>query len=78
MSGGDAEEARAELRKPLIQTGSWYRLVNPNAAAASTTSSTVNVMGRRQSSIFSSMVNIKDSAISIVFCVLIVALGPIQ
>ncbi|KAJ8443685.1 hypothetical protein Cgig2_019667 [Carnegiea gigantea] len=39
--------------------------MNPNAAAASTTSSMVSAMGRRQSSIFSSMVNIKDSAISI-------------
>uniref|UniRef100_A0A2P2LFF2 Sugar transporter ERD6-like 6 n=1 Tax=Rhizophora mucronata TaxID=61149 RepID=A0A2P2LFF2_RHIMU len=57
----DSDEGRAEIRKPFLHTGSWYR------------------MGSRQSSLMggSSQV-IRDSSISVVACVLIVALGPIQ
>ncbi|EXB37263.1 Sugar transporter ERD6-like 6 [Morus notabilis] len=50
------------LRKPFIHTGSWYR------------------MGSRQSSsiISSSAQVLRDGSVSVVLCVLIVALGPIQ
>ncbi|GAB2222550.1 hypothetical protein Droror1_Dr00016668 [Drosera rotundifolia] len=51
----------ADLRKPFLHTGSWYR------------------MGSRQSSIMgSSQVLREESSVSVVACVLIVALGPIQ
>ncbi|KAF9619511.1 hypothetical protein IFM89_007259 [Coptis chinensis] len=68
MSFRDEEDgSNKELKKPFLHTGSWYR------------------MGSRQSSMMdrlgSSMMNtgaIRDSAVSVVFCVLIVALGPIQ
>ncbi|KAF8051968.1 hypothetical protein N665_1634s0006 [Sinapis alba] len=56
----DTEEARNDLRKPFIHTGSWYR------------------MGSRQSSMMGSSQVIRDSSISVLACVLIVALGPIQ
>ncbi|KAK1389337.1 MFS transporter, SP family, solute carrier family 2 (Facilitated glucose transporter), member 8 [Heracleum sosnowskyi] len=49
-----------DLRKPLLHTGSWYR------------------MGSRQSSMMGSSQAIRDSSISVLACVLIVALGPIQ
>ncbi|KAL8087780.1 hypothetical protein AgCh_037795 [Apium graveolens] len=49
-----------DLRKPLLHTGSWYR------------------MGSRQSSIMGSSQAIRDGSISVLACVLIVALGPIQ
>ncbi|KAJ1415319.1 Sugar/inositol transporter [Sesbania bispinosa] len=57
----DSEDGR-ELRKPFLNTGSWYR------------------MGSRQSSIMasSSQKVMRDASISVLFCVLIVALGPIQ
>ncbi|KAI9113144.1 hypothetical protein K1719_015669 [Acacia pycnantha] len=55
----DSDETR-DLRKPFLQTGSWYR------------------MSSRQSSLMGSSQAIRDSAISVVACVLIVALGPIQ
>ncbi|EEF40829.1 sugar transporter ERD6-like 6 [Ricinus communis] len=49
------------VRKPLLHTGSWYR------------------MSSRQSSMMgSSSQYIRDGAVSVVLCVLIVALGPIQ
>lgn len=49
------------LRKPLLHTGSWYRM-----------------SGLRQSSVMSSSAQILRESISVYFCVLIVALGPIQ
>ncbi|XP_073122853.1 sugar transporter ERD6-like 6 isoform X2 [Henckelia pumila] len=51
------------LRKPLLHTGSWYRMAG---------------MGSRQSSIMGSSINIIRESISIFLCVFIVALGPIQ
>ncbi|XVE94705.1 hypothetical protein REPUB_Repub02eG0031800 [Reevesia pubescens] len=57
----DSEDARGDLRKPFLHTGSWYR------------------MGSRMgSSMLSSSQAIRDSSISVLACVLIVALGPIQ
>ncbi|KAL8145032.1 hypothetical protein AgCh_003306 [Apium graveolens] len=49
-----------DLRKPLLHTGSWYR------------------MSSRQSSMLGSSQAIRDSSISVLACVLIVALGPIH
>ena len=79
MNGGDAEDARAELKKPFLHTGSWYRM-NPNSAGKDPISSfgSGSMMPSRQSSLFGSIANMKESAISIVFCVFVVALGPIQ
>ncbi|XP_044475228.1 sugar transporter ERD6-like 6 [Mangifera indica] len=54
------ETEDGNLRKPLLHTGSWYR------------------MGSRQTSIMGSSKVIRESSISVVACVLIVALGPIQ
>ncbi|CAF2061002.1 unnamed protein product [Brassica oleracea] len=59
-SRDETEEARNELRRPFMHTGSWYR------------------MGSRQSSMMGSSQVIKDSSISVLACVLIIALGPIQ
>ncbi|KAG2321228.1 hypothetical protein Bca52824_014441 [Brassica carinata] len=59
-SRDDTEEGRNALRRPLLHTGSWYR------------------MGSRQSSMLESSLFIRDSSISVLACVLIVALGPIQ
>ncbi|CAH8363968.1 unnamed protein product [Eruca vesicaria subsp. sativa] len=59
-SRDDTEEARNDLRRPFIHTGSWYR------------------MGSRQSSMMGSSQVIKDNSISVLACVLIIALGPIQ
>ncbi|KAJ8439748.1 hypothetical protein Cgig2_009572 [Carnegiea gigantea] len=77
MSSSDAEEARAELRKPFLHTGSWYRMSAGGGGGGGATASMV-MMGPRQSSIFGSVANLRESAVSIVFCVLVVALGPIQ
>ncbi|XP_074302606.1 sugar transporter ERD6-like 6 isoform X4 [Silene latifolia] len=80
MNSGDAEDPRADLKKPFLHTGSWYRM-NPTASGTGKdpmTSGSTIFLGSRQSSIFGSVTNLRDSAVSIVFCVLVVALGPIQ
>ncbi|KAL7141787.1 hypothetical protein ABFS83_08G077200 [Erythranthe nasuta] len=51
------------IRKPLLHTGSWYRMSG---------------MGSWQSSIMGSSVQIIRESISVFLCVFIVALGPIQ
>lgn len=57
----DSNEEGRDLKKPLLHTGSWYR------------------MASRQSSLMTaSQMMIRESSISVVACVLIVALGPIQ
>nr|XP_043605968.1 sugar transporter ERD6-like 6 [Erigeron canadensis] len=53
-------KAAADLKKPFLHTGSWYR------------------MGSRQSSMMTSSQMIRDRSVSVLACVLIVALGPIQ
>lgn len=62
MSFRDDNEEAANLRKPFLHTGSWYK------------------MGSRQSSsiMSSSAQMLRDGSVSVVFCVLVVALGPIQ
>ncbi|KAL1316426.1 hypothetical protein HN51_068618 [Arachis hypogaea] len=56
------EDGNKELRKPFLHNGSWYKM-----------------LGSRQSSIIGSSIQVvRDSSVSILFCVLIVALGPIQ
>ncbi|XP_051140416.1 sugar transporter ERD6-like 6 isoform X2 [Andrographis paniculata] len=58
-----SEVAEDGLRKPLLHTGSWYRMSG---------------MGSRQSSIMGSSMNLMRESISVFFCVSVVALGPIQ
>ncbi|KAF6166674.1 hypothetical protein GIB67_005536 [Kingdonia uniflora] len=65
MSFRDSEnEDGRDVRKPFLHTGSWYR------------------MNSRQSSMMerlgSSAQVVRDSSVSVVLCVMIVALGPIQ
>ncbi|KAK9129863.1 hypothetical protein Sjap_010350 [Stephania japonica] len=63
MSFREESEEGRDLRKPFLHTGSWYR------------------MGSRQSSLMEKLGSsqfIRDGSISVVLCVLIVALGPIQ
>ncbi|XP_052202895.1 sugar transporter ERD6-like 6 [Diospyros lotus] len=57
---GSGSGSGRDLRKPFLNTGSWYR------------------MGSRQSSLMTSSQAIRDSSVSVLACVLIVALGPIQ
>ncbi|KAL8166071.1 hypothetical protein V2J09_007570 [Rumex salicifolius] len=64
-SNSDNEAAAGDLRKPFLHTGSWYRM-------------SASGMGSRQSSMMGSAAAIRESAVSVVACVLIVALGPIQ
>ncbi|OMO75114.1 Sugar/inositol transporter [Corchorus olitorius] len=58
----DTEDGR-DLRKPFLHTGSWYRM---------------GMGSRMGSSMLGSSQAIRDSSISVVACVMIVALGPIQ
>ncbi|GKE28349.1 hypothetical protein Tco_1443733, partial [Tanacetum coccineum] len=51
------------LKKPLLHTGSWYRMAG---------------MSSRQSSMLGSSAQILRESVSIFLCVSIVALGPIQ
>ncbi|KAL6011334.1 hypothetical protein ACLOJK_001780 [Asimina triloba] len=64
MSFTEENEERADLRKPFLHTGSWYRM-------GSRQSSLLEKLG-------SSTQVIRDSSVSVVVCTLIVALGPIQ
>ncbi|XVF73748.1 hypothetical protein PTKIN_Ptkin13bG0007200 [Pterospermum kingtungense] len=59
----DSEDGRGDLRKPFLHTGSWYRM---------------GMDSRMGSSMLGSSQAIRDSSISVLACVLIVALGPIQ
>lgn len=56
----EIEDVMGDLKKPFLQTGSWYR------------------MGSRQPSLMGSAQAIRDNSISVLACVLIVALGSIQ
>ncbi|CAA2955055.1 sugar transporter ERD6-like 6 [Olea europaea subsp. europaea] len=56
----EIEDVMGDLKKPFLQTGSWYR------------------MGSRQPSLMGSAQAISDNSISVLACVLIVALGSIQ
>ncbi|KAL9229872.1 hypothetical protein vseg_005291 [Gypsophila vaccaria] len=78
MNGGDAEEGRGELKKPFLHTGSWYRMNPSGPGKDPMLAGSSMAIGSRQSSIFGSVANLRDSAVSIVFCVLVVALGPVQ
>ncbi|KAJ3704312.1 hypothetical protein LUZ61_008017 [Rhynchospora tenuis] len=66
----------ADLKKPFLHTGSWYRMGGGGVGGS-------GVMGSRQSSLMDKMMMssaavIKDTAISAFLCTMIVALGPIQ
>ncbi|XP_058762567.1 sugar transporter ERD6-like 6 [Vicia villosa] len=51
-----------DLQKPFLHTGSWYKMGSRQSSAAG--SSTTQVL--------------RDGSVSVLFCVLIAALGPIQ
>ncbi|KAL5232542.1 hypothetical protein ABZP36_031318 [Zizania latifolia] len=67
---GSRSASSSELRKPFLNTGSWYKM------------SAAGGMGSRQSSLMerlgSSAYSLRDNSVSAVLCTLIVALGPIQ
>ncbi|XP_059635295.1 sugar transporter ERD6-like 6 [Cornus florida] len=63
MSFVEENDDGKDLRKPFLHTGSWYRMSG---------------MGSRQSSMMGSTQTIRDRSVSVLACVLIVALGPIQ
>ncbi|KAF3334831.1 sugar transporter ERD6-like 4 [Carex littledalei] len=78
-SGSDdgRSSSTADLKRPFLHTGSWYRMGGGSVGGA-------GVMGSRQSSLMDKMMMmssgavIKDTAISAFLCTMIVALGPIQ
>ncbi|CAK7339579.1 unnamed protein product [Dovyalis caffra] len=57
----NTEDARDQLKKPFLHTGSWYKMSSTQSGMMS-----------------SSAQMLRDGAVSVVLCVLIVALGPIQ
>ncbi|KAL5714454.1 hypothetical protein ACHQM5_016417 [Ranunculus cassubicifolius] len=59
-----SEDGNKEVRKPFLHTGSWYKMGSAGRSS---------MMDRLGSSAV-----LRDSSVSVVFCVLIVALGPIQ
>ncbi|KQK04651.1 sugar transporter ERD6-like 4 [Brachypodium distachyon] len=70
-SGGEDGGGASDLRKPLLHTGSWYRM---SAAAGLGSRQSSSLMDRLGSSAYA----LRDGAVSAVLCTLIVALGPIQ
>lgn len=63
VEGGGGGGGPGSLKKPLLHTGSWYRMSG---------------MSSRQSSMLASSAQILRESVSIYLCVFIVALGPIQ
>ncbi|PIA55756.1 hypothetical protein AQUCO_00700225v1 [Aquilegia coerulea] len=61
----ESNEDGKDLRKPFLHTGSWYRM------GSATQSSMTDKLG-------STTHVLRDNSVSVLFCVLIVALGPIQ
>ncbi|CAL0332664.1 unnamed protein product [Lupinus luteus] len=51
-----------DLKKPFLHTGSWYRMNNDS----------------KKSTLYTSTKAMRDASISVFFCVLVLALGPIQ
>ncbi|XP_078168232.1 sugar transporter ERD6-like 4 isoform X2 [Carex rostrata] len=78
-SGSDdgRSSSTADLKKPFLHTGSWYRMGGGGAGGS-------GIMGSRQSSLMDKMMMmssgavLKETAISAFLCTMIVALGPIQ
>ncbi|KAJ9561980.1 hypothetical protein OSB04_007140 [Centaurea solstitialis] len=60
----DGGGGSSSLKKPLLHTGSWYRMAGMSSS--------------RQSSMLGSSAQILRESVSIFLCVFIVALGPIQ
>lgn len=61
--GSEDGSGRGDIRKPLLNTGNWYRM----------SSWRLSSMGMG-----SSAQVIRERSVSVLFCVLVVALGPIQ